>query len=230
VVWVDEMVTLKKEILNMDKKKIKVLLVDDHQVLSDGLVVLLEADPKISVVGQCENGLDVLPLAMKTRPDVIILDITLPGLNGIDVCRELSEKTPDIAVIILTMHNNEEFTIEALENGASGYLLKDAAADEVILAVHATIRGELFLGGGIDKNVLSKLHKDRSDPYLQLTSRERQVLGLIVEGKTSPQIARELSITPKTVDTHKHHIRKKLDIHTQTELVKYAIRKGITTA
>ena len=205
------------------------MLADDHTVLREGLCVLLEADPDITVISQCSNGLEVLPLAKSTCPDVIILDITMPGLNGIDICCELSRKTPDIAVVMLTMHNNEEFIIEALENGASGYLLKEVAADEVIHAVHAVARREVYLAEGIDKNVLSKLNKNRSDPYKQLTKREKQVLQLIVEGNTGRQIAEELSITHKTADTHRHNIMTKLDIHKQTELVKYAIRHGIIT-
>jgi len=213
----------------MDDKKITVFLADDHKVLRDGLVMLLEADPLISVAGQCRDGREVVRCVQDIKPDVVILDITLPSLNGLDVCQELSRKVPDTAVVILTMHSNEEFVIEALENGALGYLLKDVAADEVISAIHAASRGESYLGTGIEKSVLSRLNKNDSDPYKQLTPREKQVLQLIAEGKTSRQAAQELSISCKTVDTHRNRLMGKLDIHHQTELVKYAIRKGIIT-
>jgi two-component system, NarL family, response regulator NreC len=211
----------------MGNKKITVFIADDHQVLRDGLAVLLEADPQISVAGQCSDGLEVIPLVANLKPDIVILDITMPGLNGIDVCGELSSKVPETAVIMLTMHSNDEFVIEALENGACGYLLKDVAADEVIDAIHAVARGEMYLATGVNKSVLTRLHENDSDPYKKLTAREKQVFRQIVDGKTSRQIAEKLSITPKTVDTHRNHIMQKLDIHKQTELVRYAIRRKI---
>ncbi|MDP7290432.1 MAG: response regulator transcription factor [Phycisphaerae bacterium] len=213
----------------MGDNSITVFLADDHQVLRDGLVLLLETDPNITVAGHCQNGLEVVPFVEELKPDVVLLDITLPGLSGIDICKDLSQKTPDTAVIMLTIHRHDEFVIEALENGAIGYLLKEGAADEVITAIHAAVRGELYLASGVNKNVLSRLNKGDSNPYKQLTSREKQVFHLIVDGKTSRQIAQELSITPKTVDAHRNNLMQKLDIHKQTELVRYAIRRGIIT-
>jgi DNA-binding NarL/FixJ family response regulator len=213
----------------MGDDRITVFLADDHKVLRDGLVMLLEVDPKISVIGQCPNGLEVVEHIRRLKPDVVVLDITLPGLSGLDVCKELAKEAPQTAVIMLTMHSHDEFVIEALRNGAIGYLLKDVAADEVIAAIHAAARGEMYLATGVNKDVLTKLNGDDIDPYAQLTSREKQVFLLIVEGRTSRQISDELSITPKTVDAHRHNLMHKLDIHKQTELVKFAVRRGIIT-
>jgi len=211
----------------MGDDKITVFLADDHRVLRDGLIVLLEVDPKISVIGHCPNGLEVVEHIRRLKPDVVVLDITLPGLSGLDVCKKLSKEAPQTAIIMLTMHSHDEFVIEALRNGAIGYLLKDVAADEVITAIHAAARGEMYLATGVNKDVLTKLNG--ADPYAQLTSREKQIFLLIVEGKTSRQISEELSITPKTVDAHRNNLMQKLDIHKQTELVKFAIRRGIIT-
>ena len=213
----------------MGDDRITVFLADDHKVLRDGLVMLLEVDPKISVIGQCPNGLEVVEHIRRLKPDVGVLVITLPGLSGLDVCKELAKEAPQTAVIMLTMHSHDEFVIEALRNGAIGYLLKDVAADEVIAAIHAAARGEMYLATGVNKDVLTKLNGDDIDPYAQLTSREKQVFLLIVEGRTSRQISDELSITPKTVDAHRHNLMHKLDIHKQTELVKFAVRRGIIT-
>ena len=169
----------------MGDDRITVFLADDHKVLRDGLVMLLEVDPKISVIGQCPNGLEVVEHIRRLKPDVVVLDITLPGLSGLDVCKELAKEAPQTAVIMLTMHSHDEFVIEALRNGAIGYLLKDVAADEVIAAIHAAARGEMYLATGVNKDVLTKLNGDDIDPYAQLTSREKQVFLLIVEGRTS---------------------------------------------
>jgi DNA-binding NarL/FixJ family response regulator len=207
--------------------KIKIFLADDHAMVREGLAVLVEADEGIEVVGQCGDGLKVVADVVSCKPDVVILDITMPGLNGLDICRDLVRKCDGIAVLILTMHSNEQFIAQALENGATGYLLKESAAEKLSEAIRRVAAGEIFLGPGIPRNVLHRLGKPERDPYQKLSTRERQVLQLIAEGKTNRAIAEILELSTKTVDTHRTRLMRKLNIHDQTSLVKFAIRKGI---
>ena len=211
-----------------DDGMIDVVLADDHVMVREGLAAIVAKDPQIRVVGQCADGLAVLRMAAKLKPDVVILDISMPGLNGVDACRKLTRANEDVAVLILTMHNDEQFVARALESGASGYLVKEAAATQLSQAVRAVARGELFLGPGISKSVVARLVEGGGqDPYDELTARERQVLHLVAEGKTNRRIAEELDLAVKTVDTHRASLMRKLNIHDQTSLVKYAIRRGL---
>lgn len=211
----------------MADSKITVLLADDHVLFREGAAALLAKYPDISVVGQCGDGLKVAETASALEPDVIVLDITLPGLNGLDLCRELRRKVEAAAILVVTMHSNEQCVVDALENGASGYLLKEAAPSQFYDAIRAVAKGEVYLGPGIPRSVLDRLNRDNADPYKSLTSRERQVLQLIAEGKTNRQIALDLGISVKTADTHRNRLMQKLDIHSQTDLVKYALLRGI---
>jgi len=211
----------------MSGKEITVFIADDHEMVREGLAALVANDPNIRVVGHCGDGLAVVEQVQKLRPKVVILDITMPRLNGLDICRELSRKVNGTAVLILTMHDEEQFIARALENGASGYLVKEAAGGQLKEAVHAVAQGDLYLGPGISRNVLQLISTKNKDPYDSLTTRERQVLQLIAEGKTNRQIAEELNLAVKTIDTHRSNLMRKLGIHDQTNLVKYAIRKGI---
>ena len=163
------------------------------------------------------------------KPDVAVLDITMPGLNGLDVCRELAKRVRATAVLMLTIHDDEQFIARALEYGASGYLLKEAAVDQLIDALRTVANGQVYLGQGISKTVLQRIARGGEDPYDRLTGRERQVLQLIVEGKTSRQVAEELELAVKTVETHRCRLMQKLNIHDQTCLVKYALRRGIVS-
>jgi len=206
---------------------IKIFLADDHAMVREGLAALVEADETIEVVGQCGDGLKVVADVMETTPDVVILDITMPGLNGLDICRELVRKCDGISVLVLTMHSNEQFIAQALENGATGYLLKESAAEKLSEAIRRVASGEIFLGPGIPRNVLQRLGQIESDPYQKLSTRERQVLQLIAEGKTNRVVAEVLELSTKTIDTHRTRLMRKLNIHDQTSLVKFAIRKGI---
>ncbi len=207
--------------------KIKIFFADDHAMVRAGLAALVEADENIEVVGQCGDGLKVVADVIEKTPDVVVLDITMPGLNGLDICRELVRKCDGIAVLVLTMHSNEQFIAQALENGATGYLLKESAAEKLNEAIRRVAAGEIFLGPGIPRNVLLKLGKPEKDPYQKLSTRERQVLQLIAESKTNRAIAELLELSTKTVDTHRTRLMRKLNIHDQTSLVKFAIRKGI---
>lgn len=209
-------------------KVITVFLADDHTLVREGIAALIAKHPDLRVVGQCGDGMKVGGEVAQAKPDVLLLDLTMPGLNGLDICRNLSKRQKNVAILMLTMHAEEEFIVRALENGASGYMMKEAAADQLAEAVHTVAAGKIYLGPGVSRSVLSKLVSGKgSDPYNHLTARERQVLQLIAEGKTNRTISEILSLSVKTVDTHRARLMRKLDIHDQTSLVKYAIRRGI---
>lgn len=206
---------------------IKIFLADDHVMVREGLASLVTTDPGIKIVGQCGNGLDVLPGIEKCSPDLAVLDISMPGLNGLDTCRQLTRKFKDVRVLILTIHNDDDFVARALENGASGFMLKDSAINQLVEAIHTIMDGTTYLGPGISKNAAERIAKGECSPYEKLTNRERQVLQLIAEGQTNRQIAEDLGLSAKTIDAHRTRMMQKLDIHDQTALVKFAISKGI---
>ncbi len=211
-----------------ETERIGLFLADDHTLVREGIAALIEREPDLHVVGQCGDGLKVVEEVLKTKPDVVVLDLAMPGLNGTDICRVLSRKAKNTPVLILTMYADEEFIVRALENGAAGYMVKEAAGNQLAEAVRTVARGDLYLGAGVPRSVLSRLAAGtKSDPYSQLTPRERQVLQLIAEGKTNRNIAEMLGLSIKTVDTHRAHLMRKLGIHDQTALVKFALRRGI---
>ncbi|MHC4985427.1 MAG: response regulator [Planctomycetota bacterium] len=212
----------------MKDNSITIFLADDHAMVREGLAALVGKEPEFHVVGQCGEGLQVVEQVLHLCPDVVILDIMMPGLNGLDVCRELTKKSKGLAVLILSMYEDEQFIARALEYGASGYLLKESAAQQLAEAIRAVSRGELFLGPGIPRTVLEYM-SDNQDPYETLTTRERQVLQCVAEGKTNRQIAEQLGLAVKTVDTHRMRLMRKLNIHDQTNLVKFAVRRGLVS-
>jgi DNA-binding NarL/FixJ family response regulator len=209
----------------MNVQPVKVLLADDHTMVREGLAALIDGHSQVRVVGQCGDGLQVVKKVEELKPDVVVLDISMPGTNGLDICRELSKKFHEVAVLILTMHDSEQFISKAMQNGARGYLIKDAAPAQLTAAILAVARGEKFLGAGITPAMLNP--HTQGDPYDRLTPRERQVLQLIAESKTNRQIAHILKLSVKTVDTHRSHLMRKLGIHDQTSLVKFVLRRGI---
>src|ERR1017187_9412532 len=211
----------------MNAQPVTVLLADDHIMVREGFAALINRNPNVQVIGRCEDGLKVVPQVKELQPDVVVQDIFMPGMNGLDICRELSQKFPKTKVLILTMHDTQEFIIQALESGACGYVTKDAPPEQLVEAILAVARGEKFVGEKITPEIIDRIGRDDGDPYKKLTTRERQVLQLIAEGNTSRQIAPILKVSDKTVDTHRSHLMRKLGIHDQTELVKFAIRKGI---
>lgn len=213
----------------MQSDTIKVFLADDHAMVREGLAALVAGESDIEIVGQCGNGLEVLPQVLEVNPDVVVLDVTMPGLNGLDLCRDLTRSGEGLAILMLTMHDDEEFVARALENGATGYLLKESAADQLGLAIRRVAAGDLYLGPGISRKILGRIGDVADDPYRRLSSRERQVLQLIAEGQTNRKIAELLGLATKTVDTHRTRLMRKLNIHDQTSLVKFAIRRGIIT-
>lgn len=209
--------------------KIGVFFADDHAMIREGLVELVNRHSDLTVVGQCGDGMSVLDQVSKVNPDVAVLDITMPGLNGLDCCRELTRRDKNLGVLILTIHEDEEFIARAIEYGASGYVLKESAAEQLVEAIRAVGRGELYLGPGIPRSVLDRVANGGEDAYDLLTTRERQVLQLIAEGKTNRQVAQALELAVKTVDTHRMRLMHKLNIHDQTTLVKFAVRKGLVS-
>jgi len=213
----------------MQDEKITLFLADDHQIVIEGIIALAARDPSIQVVGQCSDGLLVLGQVEAIRPDVVVLDISLPGLNGLDLCHMIKERLPETAVLMLTMHANESCIVDALESGATGYLIKESVSGEFCEAVHAVARGEVYLGRGIPRSVLKKVSQHEPDPHDTLTDVERQVIQLSVEGKSNRQIGELLDMAASAVDAEYFSAMKKLGLTNQTELIKYAVRRRMIT-
>lgn len=217
------------------RRPLRILLADDHAILRDGIRALLTDEPDLQVVGEAENGRQALDQARALRPDIVILDIGMPLLNGLEATTQIRRDVPDARVLVLTMHQNEEYLAQVLAAGASGYVLKDVAGRELVSAIRQVAQGEPFFSPSLAKTLtamyLRSLEAERThDPYEDLTVREREVLQLVAEGFTNRQIAEMLSLSIKTVKTHRLHLMQKLDLHDRTELVKYAFQKGIITA
>ncbi len=211
---------------------IQVLLVEDHTIVRKGLRALLEGEPDIQVVGEAEDGRQALDQVQQLLPDVVLMDIGMPGLNGLEATRQIKHQFPKTKVVVLTMHTNAEYVFSVLQAGASGYLVKQAATEEVISAIRAVYQGGSFLSPSISTKVIEEYLRRAGttevvDPYERLTGREREVLQLIVEGHSTQEIATLLYVSGKTVETHRARLMEKLDIHTIAELTQYAIRKGI---
>lgn len=213
--------------------KTKVLLVDDHTIVRQGLKALLDFQDGIEVVGEAEDGRQAIEKAKELVPDIIVIDITMPNLNGIEATRQLKKVNSEMKVLVLTVHDNEEYVHQILQAGASGYLLKESAVSDLVSAINAVKKGDIFLSPSISKVVVKDYIRHAAgesgdfDSLNVLTSREREVLQLIAEGNTNRAIAHVLKISNKTVDVHRSHIMEKLHIHDVTGLVKYSIRKGL---
>ena len=212
---------------------IRILLADDHKIVLDGLKSLLDNMSNLMVVGQAADGLPAVRLADDLAPDLVIMDISMPGLNGIEATRRILEKNPRIRVIILSMHADGRFITEALKSGALGYLLKESAFEELSSAIHAVMNGQAFLSAAITdtvvKDYIRHLERQGSTAFSVLSAREREVLQMLSEGLATKQIAARLKVSVKTVETHRKQIMDKLDIRSIAELTKYAIREGITS-
>ncbi len=212
---------------------VRLLLVDDHAVLRAGLRMLLSADPELQIVGEAETGSEGVRMAEELRPDVVLMDISMPDMNGIEATRRIKACCPDIAVLALTMHEDDQYFFEMLSAGASGYVPKRAAPNELIGAIHAVSGGGMFLFPSVARVLVNEYLQRRESPgagargFEELTEREREVLTLIAEGHSNQEIADALVISVKTVNRHRENIMAKLNLHSRVELVRYAIEKGL---
>jgi len=211
--------------------KTRVLLADDHQVIIDGLKVLLSREDDLEVVGQATDGLQVLPRVLELKPDVLVLDLMMPGLNGLEVARQMRDRAPSTRVIVLSMHSNDAYVVEALRNGAAGYVLKQAEARALVDAIRTVRGGARYLSPPLSEQKLERWEQDAKaapfDPYDTLSTREREVLQLAAEGLTSAAIGERLSIGKRTVETHRANLQRKLGVKTQADLVRFAVKKGL---
>lgn len=212
--------------------KVRILLADDHRLFRDGLRNLLGHQPDLEVVGEAVDGPSVLVSTRELRPDILLLDITMPGLNGIEAARRVAAEHPSTRVIMLSMHADQRYVTESLRAGAMGYVLKDSALDELLNAIRTVSRGQRFLSASIANLIIEDyvtLTNERAgSAFSTLSPREREVLQLLAEGRSTKEIAAQLTVSVKTVETHRKQIMDKLNIHSVAELTKYAIREGLT--
>lgn len=216
-------------------KPLRVILADDHALVRAGLRALLERLDGVEVVAEADDGRVAVALARQHRPDVVCMDIGMPGLNGVDATAQLGQQCPDVRVLILSMHKNEEYVSHALQAGAAGYLLKDAAPAELDVALQAVARGDVYLSPAVSHHVVSgyvqRVRAPAGGPLVsRLTQRQREVLQLIAEGRTTKQIAATLHLSPKTVETHRRQVMERLAVHDVAGLVRYAVRVGLVSA
>ena len=209
---------------------IQILIADDHGVLRAGLRTLLNAEPNLEVIAEASDGNDVLRLASELRPDIVLLDISMPGPGGIEVTRRLKEALPELRVLILTAHEDESLLREAVQAGAAGYIIKRAVESELINAIHAVWRGDLYVHPAMTRALLKEtsLFPSMPEPSVEsLTPREIEVLRLIAKGYTNGQIAKELSLSVRTVESHRANLMGKLELRSRVELVRYAMEHGL---
>lgn len=211
--------------------QVDILLADDHDVVRKGLRALLESEADLRVVGEAVDGLEVVPQVEKLRPHLVILDIKMPGLNGLDVARMIRSRAPETKIIMLSMFSDEAYVVQALRNGASAYVLKESKASDLLEAVRTVAGGGRYLSPPLsEKSIESYLAKASAaaiDPYETLSPREREVLQLAAEGHSNPEISTRLGISPRTVETHRANLMKKLGLKGQTDLVKFAVKRGL---
>ena len=208
-------------------KRIRILLADDHAVVRQGFRMILGSQPDLEIVGEAATGREAVELAETLRPDLVVMDVAMPELNGIEATRRLATSSPHTRVLALSMHKDSVYVREILRAGARGYLLKDAFDRDLLTAVRAVARGEGYLSPAVSDAVLSDYRKHVTDPLDLLTSREREVLQLIAEGKTNKEIASLLGLSVYTVDAHRGRIMEKLNLHSTGELVRFAVRCGL---
>jgi two-component system response regulator NreC len=211
---------------------IKLLLVDDHQVVRTGLRMLLEGQPDMKIIGEAESGLQALEKARELSPDVVVMDITLPDISGIEATKRIKELFPDISVVALTIHEDEQYFFEMLQAGASGYVPKRAAPEDLITSIRAASVGEIYIYPSLAKALVADfLSRPSQENELEsldgLTTREQEVLSLLAEGLSNDEIGETLQISKHTVARHRENLMRKLGLHSRSELVKYAIRKGL---
>jgi len=210
---------------------ISILLADDHHIVRQGLRALLEAEPDFHVLGEAADGLEAVQLVERLQPDVLLVDVMMPGLGGLEATRQVRERFPKTQVVVLSMHSNEAYVLQALRNGALGYVLKDSNAADLIKAVREAGAGRRYLSPPLSDYIIdayvNKGHETVFDIYETLTNREREVLHLAAEGHTNADIAVRLSISPRTVEIHRTNMMRKLGLHSEHDLIRYALRRGI---
>ena len=208
-----------------------IVLADDHHVVRQALRLLLAAEPDLQVVGEAGDGLEVARLVERLKPDVLVVDLMMPGLNGLEVTRQVRERCPDTRIVVLSMHANEAYVLEALRNGATGFILKDASAAEFLTGVRAVAAGRRYLSPPLSDRALDAYAQMAAasvqDPYELLTPREREVLHLEAEGLSTNEIAERLTISPRTAETHRENFMRKLGLHNRAELIRYAMKRGV---
>jgi two-component system response regulator NreC len=213
---------------------ITIVLADDHHIVRQGVKALLENNPEFSVIGEASDGLKAVDLAVRLKPNVLVADLMMPGLNGLEVTRQVTRLSPKTRVLILSMYMNEPYVTEALRNGAYGYVLKESNIADLVHAIQEVAAGHHYLSPSLSERAIEAyLEKSRDatlDPYDTLTSREKEVLQLAVEGLSNAEIALKLFISPRTAETHRANMMRKLSLHTQTDLIRYALKKGILPA
>ena len=213
-------------------EKIKLLVVDDHAIVREGICALLELSPETVVLGEAANGKEALEMVKKLDPDVVLMDIVMPVMDGLEAIRCLSRDFPLVKVLVLTQYDDREHVFQVIEAGAVGFIDKTTVSSELVRGIRAVYRGDSFLSPQVARYLVDDFRNDypdrrERDPYLQLTDREREILKLLAEGHTTREIAGLLVLSPKTVEGHKTRLMGKLDIRNRVELVKYAVRKGI---
>lgn len=211
--------------------KIRVLVADDHAIMRDGIRALLSLSKDIEIVGEAGDGNEAIDKARELAPDVIIMDISMPGIDGLEASRRIKKQSPKTRILILTQHDDKQYVLSAVKAGASGYLPKRALGSELISAIRSIYRGESFLHPSVATAVIEDYRQQATekDPYDTLTSREREVLKLLAEGQSTREIAAKLFISQKTVIGHRAKIMEKLDLHNRSELFKFAARKGLVS-
>ena len=213
-------------------RKLRILLADDHKLLRSGLRLLLERQPDMTVVGEADDGREAVRSAATSKPDIVVLDIGMPNLNGIEACVQITQENSAIAVVMLSMHSDESYVLRALKAGARAYLLKDSAESDLVRAIHAVAEGKSYFSPAVSKVLLEdyvrKLQRAGvEDSFELLTSREREILQLVAEGKSNKEVANLLNLSVYTVETHRSNLMQKLNLRGVPELILYAVRKGI---
>lgn len=210
--------------------KVRVLVADDHTMIRQGLISILQAYDEFEIVGEAVDGNEAVDKALASRPDVAILDISMPRLNGLEATRRIRKALPKTRVLILTMHDDEEYVLRTVRAGAAGYVVKDGATAELVAAVRAVSAGQGYFGPQAARAIAAGYERGGAaadDPYDRLTAREREVFHLVIEGRTNAEVARLLFISPKTVDNHRTHVMARLGLHSTAELIRFAARRGL---
>ena len=211
---------------------LRVLIADDHAIVRAGIRLLLDSQEGIEIVGEAKDGAEAVAKTRELSPDVVLMDVAMPGLSGLEATREIRQTNPDTRVLMLTMHDDEEYFFQAVSLGASGYILKEATPEEVVSAIRIVSRGGVAFHPSLGRKLLDDyLHRvqagEESESYSLLTEREREILGLTAEGSSAREIGEKLALSPRTVERHRANLMEKLDLHNRSEVVQYAIRKGM---